>query len=898
MLEAVAREKTKRNADQLRKLFSERGTYDDEGVLQGGLMAFIRHFWHILEPATPLIEGWVLYAIVEHLEAVTFGEIQKLLMNVMPGASKSLVTDVFWPAWEWSAMGMPHLRYVAFSYSARLTERDNDRFTALILSPEFQSLYSGQVQLSKVGNKKVSNYQTGWKLATSVGGLGTGERGDRVILDDPHNVKEAESEIVREATVRWFREAMSNRLNNPEKSAIVIIMQRVHDADVSGTILELGLDYQHLCYDPETEILTEDGWVKFPDLKRGRRVMGVNPKTLQARWELPTSYIREPHCGKLIQFKSLTADLMVTPDHRTVYCDSNDMMRGVASQWRVRAARDLPKDFYLPQVVQWDGLDPEFIEFAGQKWAPTIFAKFMGWYLSEGCASEKRCNTVIVQKIGGQHVPDLVDTLLQIPFSIKVYDRQNEMRAWVIYSKVLAAALEPLGKSLKKRAPEILKQLNPKYLREFILAYARGDGHCAAVNPKKIFIGTGSERMAGDLQECAIKSGWSSTLSVTKNTRAFPGYAPKESTIFRVYLRASKTSENGRKIASKIGKSNISEIPYCGDVYCVSVPSTAIVVRRNGRITVSGNCIPMEFDTDRQVVDGQPIATSIGWTDPRFDPDDAEFGDGELAWPERWPDRIWQSMKAEYGPYAIASQYQQSPQARGGGVLRREYWQLWDAPDGKFPPLEYVIASLDSAFTEKEENDPSALVVFGIFRNEQGHPRAILLHAWRKRLRFHGPDMPIQPRESEPMYLRRVQPKWGLIEWTAYTCRRLKVDRLIIEGKASGISAAQELQRLHGDEGWAIEMVTPQGDKFARAVAVQPSFSQGLIYAPDRDWADMVMDEAEKFPRGKFKDLTDATTQAIKHLRDYGLLKFDAELQMEERARNKIPRKSQPLYPV
>lgn len=518
-------------------------------------MAFIRHFWHILEPATPLIEGWVLYAIVEHLEAVTFGEIQKLLMNVMPGASKSLVTDVFWPAWEWSAMGMPHLRYVAFSYSARLTERDNDRFTALILSPEFQSLYSGQVQLSKVGNKKVSNYQTGWKLATSVGGLGTGERGDRVILDDPHNVKEAESEIVREATVRWFREAMSNRLNNPEKSAIVIIMQRVHDADVSGTILELGLDYTHLM-------------------------------------------------------------------------------------------------------------------------------------------------------------------------------------------------------------------------------------------------------------------------------------------------------------------------------------------------------IPMEFDADRQVVDGQPIATSIGWTDPRFDPDDAEFGDGELAWPERWPDRIWQSMKAEYGPYAIASQYQQSPQARGGGVLRREYWQLWDAPDGKFPPLEYVIASLDSAFTEKEENDPSALVVFGIFRNEQGHPRAILLHAWRKRLRFHGPDMPILPRESEPMYLRRVQPKWGLIEWTAYTCRRLKVDRLIIEGKASGISAAQELQRLHGDEGWAIEMVTPQGDKFARAVAVQPSFSQGLIYAPDREWADMVMDEAEKFPRGKFKDLTDATTQAIKHLRDYGLLKFDAELQMEERARNKITRKNQPLYPV
>ncbi|MBS0311569.1 MAG: phage terminase large subunit, partial [Proteobacteria bacterium] len=129
-------------------------------------------------------------------------------------------------------------------------------------------------------------------------------------------------------------------------------------------------------------------------------------------------------------------------------------------------------------------------------------------------------------------------------------------------------------------------------------------------------------------------------------------------------------------------------------------------------------------------------------------------------------------------------------------------------------------------------------------------------------------------------------------------CRRFKVDRLIIEGKASGISAAQELQRLHGDEGWSIETVSPQGDKFARAVAVQPSFSQGLVYAPDREWAQMVIDEAAAFPRGRYKDLTDATTQAIKHLRDYGLLKFDIEIAVETRAKTSLRKQSAPLYPV
>src|SRR5882672_9294537 len=109
-----------------------RGYRDSDGVWQGGLLSFVRYFWHILEPGTKFVEGWVLEAIVEHLEAITFGEITKLLINVPPGFSKSLLTDVFFPAWEWGPMKMPHVRYVAFSYSSSLTERDNGKFYDLI----------------------------------------------------------------------------------------------------------------------------------------------------------------------------------------------------------------------------------------------------------------------------------------------------------------------------------------------------------------------------------------------------------------------------------------------------------------------------------------------------------------------------------------------------------------------------------------------------------------------------------------------------------------------------------------------------------------------------------------------------------------------------------------------
>ena len=112
MLAALERKRAKR-------IQSERGHYE-EGEWVGGLYAFVAYFWHILEPETPMVRGWAMEAICEHLEAVTYGELNRLLINGPPGFSKSLLTDVFWPAWEW-AIGRGHLRYVTFSYSASLT---------------------------------------------------------------------------------------------------------------------------------------------------------------------------------------------------------------------------------------------------------------------------------------------------------------------------------------------------------------------------------------------------------------------------------------------------------------------------------------------------------------------------------------------------------------------------------------------------------------------------------------------------------------------------------------------------------------------------------------------------------------------------------------------------------
>ena len=517
----IRQREARRNADAIR----------DSQARRGGLLAFVRYFWPVLEPQTPFVVGWPLEAICQHLEAVTFGEITRLLMNVPPGFMKSLLTDVFWPAWEAGPMNMPHLRYVTFSYSARLTERDNRRFRDLILSPEYQLLWGERFKLLKQGETLVSNDKTGWKLATSVGGVGTGERGDRVILDDPHNVKEAESDLIRTQTVTWFQEAMENRVNDLKKSAIIVIMQRVHELDVSGSIIKSG-GYVHLC----------------------------------------------------------------------------------------------------------------------------------------------------------------------IPF-------------------------------------------------EF---------------------------------------------------------------------------EPGRKCRAK-----------------------------------------------------------IGWEDPRTE-------DGQSAWPERFPDASMLTFKRR--SYMWAGQYQQRPEPRGGGIFKRAWWKNWNdktaatfgVKPGYLPSFSYVLGILDTAYTEKEENDPCAMTVWGLFTDPKGNPNVMLVNSWEEWLEFNP-----------------------LVEKTAKSAKDFKVDRLLIEAKASGISVAQELARRYAHSGFSIELADPgKSDKVARAYAQTYAFEEGLVWAPGfddgtwRKWAERVIDQMGAFPKSTHDDLTDTATMGLKYLRDLGML-----LRNEEHARDVADAmaykgRQRPLYQV
>src|SRR5712671_6014588 len=482
------------------------------------LIDFCEYVWPVVEPAIPFIRGWAIEAIAEHLQAVTEGHITRLLMNVPPGFTKSLMTDVFWPAWEWGPRNMPSLRYVCASYSSHLTERDNMRCRNIVTSDRYQDYWGGRFKISNEQFTKIkfANNKTGWKLATSVTGIGVGERGDRFIIDDPNNTMDMESEAVRHTTNLWFTEVVPDRLNNPEKSAIVIIQQRLHEDDISGTALSREMGYTHL----------------------------------------------------------------------------------------------------------------------------------------------------------------------MIP------------------------------------------------------------------------------------------------------------------------------------------------VRYDGARHCSTIP---LLNRETGEAKV--------------------------WEDWRTE-------EGELAWPERFTDKVCDDLERDKGPYAWAGQYMQSPAPRGGAILRDEWWQVWPPegypPTDAFPTFEFMLASLDTAYTEKEENDPSALTIWGMWRDDFGNPKIMLVYAWTERLQFNELVDRVTDNCIRPSVTGRPN---------------YPVDKLVIEAKGAGMSVAHELHRLwRGSGRLGIELIDPKkyGDKVARLTSIQHLFSDGMVYAPDKKWADQVIRQCSVFPKGSHDDLVDSTAQALRYLRDMG----------------------------
>lgn len=202
------------------------------------LHEYIPDAWPVLEPTTVYVPNWHIDATAEHLEAVTNGIIRNLIINIPPRHMKSLLVCVFWMTWSWTID--PSLRWLFSSYSDKLSMRDSLKCRTLIRSNWYQSNWGSVFTLLPDQNQKTrfENDKTGLRLATSVGGMATGEGGDIIVADDAHKVDQVESDKVRKGVLNWWDKTMATRLNDPKTGAKVIIMQRLHENDLTGHVME------------------------------------------------------------------------------------------------------------------------------------------------------------------------------------------------------------------------------------------------------------------------------------------------------------------------------------------------------------------------------------------------------------------------------------------------------------------------------------------------------------------------------------------------------------------------------------------------------------------------------------------------------------------------------------
>lgn len=242
-------------------------------------LEFVKGAWHVIEPQRPLVVGWAIEAICDHLEAVDSGEIKNIVINVPPGMSKSVTTNLMFPAWQWGPRNKPSMRYLSIANRIDLSIRDQVRCRDVINSDFYQRNWGDRFGWDKVQNGKehYKNDKTGSRIAYGITSAITGERGDGIIIDDPHSVSKAESSVERRSANQKYFDEISSRTND-ENTFTIVIMQRLHEEDLSGSILEAELGFDHLMlpmrFEPERKCYTsigfqdprkEDGDLLFPE---------------------------------------------------------------------------------------------------------------------------------------------------------------------------------------------------------------------------------------------------------------------------------------------------------------------------------------------------------------------------------------------------------------------------------------------------------------------------------------------------------------------------------------------------------------------------------------------------------------------------------------------------------
>ncbi len=210
-----------------------------DALLRQDFSSFIGKVFYTINPGAEYQANWHIDLTADYLEAVRSGAIKRLVINMPPRTLKSVCVSVAWPAWLIAQD--PSIRIMAASYSSVLSIKHSLDCRLVVASDWYKRLFPGTI-LSKKHNQKSKFLTTenGFRFATSIGGSATGEGGDVLIIDDPHNPTQINSLKIRSRVIEWFEQTFVTRLNDKNKGAIVLVMQRLHEDDLSAHLLSSG----------------------------------------------------------------------------------------------------------------------------------------------------------------------------------------------------------------------------------------------------------------------------------------------------------------------------------------------------------------------------------------------------------------------------------------------------------------------------------------------------------------------------------------------------------------------------------------------------------------------------------------------------------------------------------
>jgi hypothetical protein len=228
---------------------------EEKWLCENSFYLFVQKAWPVIEGGQKLILGWHMEVVCQHLEALYKLEINRLIINLPPRLGKSNVCSVLFPAWVWTKN--PALSFLYSSYASSLSIRDSVKCRILIESPWYQSLWGNSVRLSDDSNNKIrfDNTRSGFRMCSSVGGSATGFGANFEVSDDVNNVKQSESDAIRESTNNWHDYTMSTRYAGTFKEfRRLLVQQRVHEKDCTGNVLsKQDSRWIHLCLPMEFE---------------------------------------------------------------------------------------------------------------------------------------------------------------------------------------------------------------------------------------------------------------------------------------------------------------------------------------------------------------------------------------------------------------------------------------------------------------------------------------------------------------------------------------------------------------------------------------------------------------------------------------------------------------------